>query len=57
LGVTASGREMVAKLRAARRRILSQALDGWTEQEIASLVRLLPRMARNLASQLPGEGG
>jgi DNA-binding MarR family transcriptional regulator len=45
LGVTAAGRSAVRKIDRARNSVMSEALDGWSEAEIAELARLTTRLA------------
>jgi DNA-binding MarR family transcriptional regulator len=45
LDVTAAGRSTVRKIDRARNSVMSEALDGWSEAEIAELARLSTRLA------------
>ncbi len=47
--LTAGGRRIVRAITLARRRLLSQALAGWSEADRAALARLVRRFADTLA--------
>jgi DNA-binding MarR family transcriptional regulator len=51
LGVTAAGRSTVRKIDRARKSVMSEALDGWSEAEIAELARLTTRLAAAIRSR------
>jgi DNA-binding MarR family transcriptional regulator len=45
LSVTAAGRSTVRKIDRARNSVMSEALDGWSQAEIAELARMTTRFA------------
>jgi DNA-binding MarR family transcriptional regulator len=45
LTVTAAGRKTVTKIDRARNSVMSEALDGWSNAEIAELARMVTRLA------------
>ena len=45
LSVTPAGKSMVRKIDRARNSVMSEALDGWKQHEIAELARLTTRLA------------
>jgi len=51
--LTDAGRAIVAAIGAARQRLLAQALDGWSDDDIAALARLSRRFADGLMPPLP----
>lgn len=45
LGVTAAGKNTIKKIDRARSSVMSEALDGWSRDEIAELARMTTRLA------------
>jgi DNA-binding MarR family transcriptional regulator len=45
LSVTAAGKSTVRKIDRARSTVMSEALDGWSQAEIAELARMTTRLA------------
>jgi DNA-binding MarR family transcriptional regulator len=45
LSVTAAGRNTINKIDRARKSVMSEALDGWSQDEIAELARMTTRLA------------
>ncbi len=45
LSVTATGKNTVKKIDRARRSVMSETLDGWSQAEIAELARMTTRLA------------
>jgi DNA-binding MarR family transcriptional regulator len=45
LSVTAAGRNTIKKIDRARKSVMSEALDGWSQAEIAELARMTTRLA------------
>lgn len=52
IALTASGRRLVERLRAARQRWLATLLDGWAESDVQRFGHLLSRFAEELREQL-----
>jgi DNA-binding MarR family transcriptional regulator len=50
LSVTATGKNTVTKIDRARSSVMSEALDGWSQGEIAELARLTARLAAAMQS-------
>jgi len=45
LSVTAAGRNTIKKIDRARKSVMSETLDGWSQAEIAELARMTTRLA------------
>lgn len=45
LGVTTAGKNTIKKIDRARRSVMSEALDGWSRDEITELARMTTRLA------------
>lgn len=54
--LTEDGAAVVRAIKLARRRLLSQALAGWREADLAALAELSHRFARSMASFTPSRG-
>ncbi len=54
--LTAAGGEIVQAIGAARRRLLSKVLAGWTETDLAGLAALNRRFVDALTEAASGEG-
>jgi DNA-binding MarR family transcriptional regulator len=50
LSVTAVGKNTVKKLDRARKSVMSEALDGWSQAEIVELARMTTRLAAAMQS-------
>jgi len=45
LGVTTAGKNTIKKIDRARSSVMSEALDGWSQDEITELARMITRLA------------
>jgi DNA-binding MarR family transcriptional regulator len=45
LSITAAGRNTIKKIDRARKSVMSEALDGWSQAEIAAIARMTTRLA------------
>ncbi len=57
LSLTARGSEVLEVVSEARRQVIEQAVEGWTEQEKSGLAELLVRLGVGLPSCRPGRDG
>ena len=56
LSVTAAGRNTIKKIDRARKSVMSETLDGWSQAEIAELARMTTRLAAAMQPRTSGTG-